>query len=62
MTVDPKLLDTAEETISKGMSWIGGFICSGPEQEERKAGMIEECRDTLALIRGARSRCESEQS
>jgi hypothetical protein len=46
-------LSAAEETISKSMSWIGGFICSGPEQEERKTGMIEECRTTLAQIRAA---------
>jgi hypothetical protein len=47
----PGILAAAEETISKGMSWIGGFICTGPEQEERKAGMVEECRATLASIR-----------
>lgn len=47
----PEVLKLADETISKAMSWIGGFICSGPGQEERRADMIEECRGTLAEIR-----------
>lgn len=41
----------ADEAISKAISWIGGFICSGPGQETRKAGMVQECRAALEAIR-----------
>ena len=44
-------LTQAEETISKSMSWLGGYQTRDAAQEERRQGMLSECTATLKDIR-----------